>query len=53
MYVKVRTMDGCQTAVLTISKLTSVEAFRSMVEEKLKVAVDRQRLFFRGKQVSM
>lgn len=51
MYVKVRTMDGSQTAVVTISKLTSVEDFRSMVEEKLKVAADRQRLFYRGKQV--
>lgn len=52
MYVKVRTMDGTQTAVLTISKLTSIEDFRGMVEEKMNVAKNRQRLFYRGKQVS-
>lgn len=51
MYVKVRTMDGSLTAVVTISKLTSVQDFRVMVEEKLKVATDRQRLFYRGKQM--
>merc|ERR1712106_612761 len=51
MYVKVRSMDGSQTAVLTISKLTSVSDFRRMVEEKLKVAPERQRLFYRGKQM--
>jgi len=51
MYVKVKMMDGSQTAVLTISKLTSLIDFRSMVNEKLKVAPERQRLFFRGKQM--
>ncbi|XP_076055411.1 E3 ubiquitin-protein ligase UHRF1-like [Oratosquilla oratoria] len=51
MYVKVRTMDGSQSAVLTISKLTNVEAFRVMVEEKFQVEPDRQRLFYRGKQM--
>ncbi|KAG7170928.1 E3 ubiquitin-protein ligase UHRF1-like [Homarus americanus] len=51
MYVKVRTMDGSQTAVVTISKLTSVKDFRFMVEEKLGIGVDRQRLFYRGKQM--
>ncbi|XP_071548103.1 E3 ubiquitin-protein ligase UHRF1-like [Panulirus ornatus] len=51
MYIKVRTMDGSQTAVITISKLTSVQDFRSLVQEKMRVAVDRQRLFFRGKQM--
>lgn len=28
MYVKVRTMDGKQEAILTISKLTEVEEFK-------------------------
>lgn len=28
MYVKVRTMDGKQEAILTISKLTEVEDFK-------------------------
>ncbi|CAL4066750.1 unnamed protein product, partial [Meganyctiphanes norvegica] len=51
MYVKVRSMDGSKTAVLTISKLTSVSDFRRMVEEKLQVAPERQRLFYRGKQM--
>ena len=51
MYVKVRTMDGSQTAVITISKLTSVEDFRNLIQEQLKVVPDRQRLFYRGKQV--
>ncbi|MPC71402.1 E3 ubiquitin-protein ligase UHRF1 [Portunus trituberculatus] len=50
MYVKVKSMDGTQTAVLTISKLTTIDDFRGMVEEKLKIAKDRQRLFYRGKQ---
>lgn len=44
-------MDGSQTVVLTISKLTSIQDFRAMVEEKLNVAKERQRLFYRGKQV--
>lgn len=44
-------MDGSQTVVITISKLTSIEDFRAMVEEKMSVARDRQRLFYRGKQV--
>lgn len=51
MYVKVKTMDGTQTAVLTISKLTSIDDFRGMVEEKMNITKDRQRLFYRGKQV--
>nr|AWN02133.1 ubiquitin-like protein [Portunus sp. CY-2018] len=51
MYVKVKSMDGTQTAVLTISKLTTIDDFRGMVEEKLKIAKDRQRLFYRGKQM--
>lgn len=44
-------MDGSQTVVLTISKLTSIQDFRAMVEEKLNVAKERQRLFYRGKQM--
>lgn len=51
MYVKVRTMDGSQTAVITISKLTSINDFRNMVDEKMKVPPERQRLFYRGKQM--
>lgn len=51
MYVKVKTMDGTQTAVLTISKLTSIDDFRGMVEERMNITKDRQRLFYRGKQM--
>lgn len=51
MYVKVRTMDGSQTAIITISKLTTVEDFREMILEKMNVTAERQRLFYRGKQV--
>ncbi|XP_027232430.2 E3 ubiquitin-protein ligase UHRF1-like [Penaeus vannamei] len=51
MYVKVRTMDGSQTAIITISKLTTVEDFRQMILEKMNVTAERQRLFYRGKQM--
>ncbi|XP_012145319.1 ubiquitin-like with PHD and ring finger domains 1 [Megachile rotundata] len=51
MYVKVRTMDGKQEAILTISKLTEVEDFKGEIEKELHVKKDLQRLFFRGKQL--
>ncbi|XP_035727156.1 E3 ubiquitin-protein ligase UHRF1-like [Vespa mandarinia] len=51
MYVKVRTMDGKQEAILTISKLTEVEDFKREIEKELSIEVDMQRLFFRGKQL--
>lgn len=51
MYVKVRSMDGTQTAVLNISKITAVEEFRLLVQDKFNVPPERQRLFYRGKQV--
>ncbi|KOC67234.1 E3 ubiquitin-protein ligase UHRF1 [Habropoda laboriosa] len=51
MYVKVRTMDGKQEAIITISKLTEVEDFKHEVEKELQIKVDLQRLFFRGKQL--
>ncbi|CAK9833449.1 E3 ubiquitin-protein ligase UHRF1 [Anthophora retusa] len=51
MYVKVRTMDGKQEAIITISKLTEVEDFKHEVEKELQIKVDQQRLFFRGKQL--
>ncbi|KAG7209691.1 hypothetical protein KM043_011335 [Ampulex compressa] len=51
MYVKVRTMDGKQEAILTISKLTEVEDFKREIQKELHVDVDSQRLFFRGKQL--
>ncbi|XP_043250164.1 E3 ubiquitin-protein ligase UHRF1-like isoform X2 [Colletes gigas] len=51
MYVKVRTMDGKQEALLTISKLTEVEDFKRQIEQEFNVKVNLQRLFFRGKQL--
>ncbi|XP_069674627.1 E3 ubiquitin-protein ligase UHRF1-like [Periplaneta americana] len=51
MYVRVRTVDGKETAVITISKLTSVEEFRGLVERKLGIKIEKQRLFYRGKQL--
>lgn len=53
MYVKVRSMSGGSEVALTVSKLTKVEEMRQLVEEKLEVAPERQRLFFQGKQVSL
>lgn len=52
MYVKVKSMDGTEAVVFTISKLTSIDDFRGMVEERMNITKDRQRLFYRGKQVS-
>ena len=46
-------MDGKSSAVVTISKMTTVDEFRKMVQEELEVAPELQRLFFRGKQVCM
>ncbi|XP_054008845.1 E3 ubiquitin-protein ligase UHRF1-like [Hylaeus anthracinus] len=51
MYVKVRTIDGKQEAILTISKLTEVEDFKHEIEKEFNVKADLQRLFFRGKQL--
>ncbi|XP_076642179.1 ubiquitin-like with PHD and ring finger domains 1 [Halictus rubicundus] len=51
MYVKVRTIDGKQETILTISKLTEVEDFKCKIEKELNVKADLQRLFFRGKQL--
>lgn len=51
MYVKVRTMDGKQETMITISKLTSVEDLKGKIEKDLCVETDMQRLFFRGKQL--
>ncbi|XP_069692725.1 E3 ubiquitin-protein ligase UHRF1-like [Periplaneta americana] len=51
MYVKVRTVDGKTNITLPVSKLTSVEEFRGVVEEKLGVKRDKQRFFYRGKQL--
>lgn len=51
MHIKVRTMDGKESLLLTVSKMSQVEEIRKMIKEKLSIDSEMQRLFFRGKQV--
>ena len=52
MWIQVRTMDGSQThRVDNLSKLTKVDELRLKIQELFKVEPERQRLFYRGKQV--
>jgi len=52
MWIQVRTMDGKEThRVDNLSKLTKVDEIRLKIVELFKVEPDRQRLFYRGKQV--
>lgn len=52
MWIQVRTMDGKEThRVDNLSKLTKVDELRLKIMELFKVEPERQRLFYRGKQV--
>ncbi|XP_070787994.1 E3 ubiquitin-protein ligase UHRF1 [Pituophis catenifer annectens] len=52
MWIQVRTMDGKEThRVDSLSKLTKVEELRQRIHEVFRVLPDRQRLFYRGKQM--
>lgn len=52
MWIQVRTMDGKEThRVDNLSKLTKVDELRLKIMEIFKVEPERQRLFYRGKQV--
>ncbi|KAM5157640.1 E3 ubiquitin-protein ligase UHRF1 [Mantella aurantiaca] len=52
MWIQVRTMDGRQTERLDdLSKLTKVEELRQRIQEVFGVEMERQRLFYRGKQM--
>jgi len=51
MYVKVRNALTAETALITLSKLTSVEDLRDMIKAKMDVEPSAQRLFFQGKQL--
>ncbi|XP_019368979.1 PREDICTED: E3 ubiquitin-protein ligase UHRF1 [Gavialis gangeticus] len=52
MWIQVRTMDGKETRrVDSLSKLTKVEELRLRIHEVFGVEPDRQRLFYRGKQM--
>ncbi|KAL2090228.1 hypothetical protein ACEWY4_014916 [Coilia grayii] len=52
MWIQVRTMDGKEThRVDSLSKLTKVDDLRLKIMELFKVEPERQRLFYRGKQM--
>lgn len=52
MWIQVRTMDGKEThRVDSLSKLTKVDELRLKIMELFNVEPERQRLFYRGKQV--
>uniref|UniRef100_A0A8C2ZBY7 E3 ubiquitin-protein ligase UHRF n=1 Tax=Cyclopterus lumpus TaxID=8103 RepID=A0A8C2ZBY7_CYCLU len=52
MWIQVRTMDGREThQVDSLSKLTKVDDLRLKITELFKVEPERQRLFYRGKQM--
>ncbi|KAM6963306.1 LOW QUALITY PROTEIN: E3 ubiquitin-protein ligase UHRF1 [Aplochiton taeniatus] len=52
MWIQVRTMDGREThRIDSLSKLTKVNELRLKILELFKVEPERQRLFYRGKQM--
>ncbi len=52
MWIQVRTMDGRKNVRIDdLSKLTKIEELREMLVEPFEVVVEKQRLFYRGKQV--
>ncbi|XP_068091119.1 E3 ubiquitin-protein ligase UHRF1-like [Hyperolius riggenbachi] len=52
MWIQVRTMDGRRTERIDgLSKLSRVEELRGRVQEVFQAERDRQRLFYRGKQM--
>ncbi|XP_072268955.1 E3 ubiquitin-protein ligase UHRF1-like [Pyxicephalus adspersus] len=52
MWIQVRTMDGGKTERFdNLSKLTKVEELRQRIQEVFEVEIERQRLFYRGKQM--
>ena len=53
MWIQVRTMDGRKSArVDNLSKLTTIDQLREKLVEEFHAEPERQRLFYRGKQVS-
>jgi len=44
-------MDGKDSVILTVSKMSLIDEVRRLVKDKLNVEPECQRLFFRGKQV--
>uniref|UniRef100_A0A8C8H6N4 E3 ubiquitin-protein ligase UHRF n=1 Tax=Oncorhynchus tshawytscha TaxID=74940 RepID=A0A8C8H6N4_ONCTS len=52
MWIQVRTMDGKEThRIDSLSKLTKVDELRLKILELFKVDPEKQRLFYRGKQM--
>ncbi|KAM4809973.1 E3 ubiquitin-protein ligase UHRF1 [Rhinophrynus dorsalis] len=52
MWIQVRTMDGKETRRIdSLSKLTKVEDLRMRINESFGVEMEKQRLFYRGKQM--
>ena len=52
MWIQVRTMDGRKTVQIDdLSKLTKIEELRDRLAEHFDAGPERQRLFYRGKQV--
>ncbi|XP_073491296.1 E3 ubiquitin-protein ligase UHRF2 [Aquarana catesbeiana] len=52
MWIQVRTIDGTETRTIDdLSRLTKIESLRLKIEESFNVSPDRQRLFYRGKQL--
>ena len=53
MWIQVKTMDGRKSArVDSLSKLTTIEELRERLVGEFGAEPERQRLFYRGKQVS-
>lgn len=52
MWIQVRSMDGRKNVrVDSLSKLTLIEQLRERLVKEFDAEPDRQRLFYRGKQV--
>ncbi|KAG8595579.1 hypothetical protein GDO81_001561 [Engystomops pustulosus] len=52
MWIQVRTIDGTETHTIDdLSRLTKIETLRLKIQESFNVTPDRQRLFYRGKQL--
>lgn len=52
MWIQVRTIDGTETRTIDdLSRLTKIEGLRLKIQESFNVTPDRQRLFYRGKQL--
>ncbi|XP_071657719.1 E3 ubiquitin-protein ligase UHRF2-like isoform X1 [Patagioenas fasciata] len=52
MWIQVRTIDGTETHTIDdLSRLTKIECLREKIQKMFCVSPDRQRLFYRGKQL--